>query len=147
MKDERFMEAVDKICSSDPRYSPDSYEFISEAVTYTVKKLNRGKKPRGERHVNGRELVHGVAEYAVEQFGPLAKSVLHDWGLTTGISIGNVVYNLIGEHLLYASDDDRLDDFNGTDEILESTLSAPFELATGPGKSSTPAKNKPPIIE
>ena len=141
------MEAVDRICRNDKRYSPDSYEFISDAVTYTVKKLERSKKPRGERHVDGRELVKGVAEYAVEQFGPLAKSVLSDWGLTTGISIGNVVYSLIGENLLYASDDDRLDDFNNTDSILEETLNPLFEQASGGSASAAKAKSKPPIIE
>lgn len=145
MKDERFMDAVDRICRSDKRYAPDSYEFVSDAVTYTVKKLNRGKKPRGERHVNGRELVRGVAEYAVEQFGPLAKSVLSDWGLASGGAVGNVVYNLIGESLLYASDDDRLDDFNNTDGILEDVLNSQFKDAVADGSSVS--KLKPPIIE
>ncbi len=141
------MAAVDKICGGDKRYAPDSYEFVSDAVTYTVRKLDRSKKPRGERHVNGRELVKGVAECAVEQFGPLAKSVLADWGLTSGIAIGNVVYSLIGENLLYASDDDRLDDFNNTDAILEETLNAPFHLASGSSATASKPKSKPPIIE
>lgn len=138
------MDAVDKICRNDKRYAPDAYEFVSDAVTYTVKKLDRSKRPRKERHVNGRELVRGAAEYAIEQFGPLAKHVLTDWGLTSGAAIGNVVYSLIGESLLSASDDDRLDDFNNTDSILEEALNTPFAMSGG--SKAAPAKPKPPII-
>jgi uncharacterized repeat protein (TIGR04138 family) len=147
MKDERFMEAVDRICRDDRRYAPDSYEFISDAVTYTVKKLDRNKKPRGERHVNGKELVAGVAEYAVEQFGPLAKNVLSDWGLTSSLSIGNVVFNLIGANLLYASEEDRLEDFDGADALLQELLNASFEFAKGQEPGAAAPKTKPPIIE
>ncbi len=142
MKDERFIEAVDRICRQDSRYAPDSYEFVSDAVTYTVRKLQRIKKPRGERHVKGAELVRGVADYAVEQFGPLAAEVLSDWGLRSGAAIGDVVYNLIGENLLYASDDDRREDFEGTDAILEEIVSA---AAIPAGPPATPPKA--PIIE
>ncbi len=141
MKDERFIEAVDRIFRDDPRYSPPAYEFISDAVTYTVKKLDRSKRPRGERHVNGRELVQGVADYSVEQFGPLAENVLADWGLKDGMAIGNVVFNLIKEGLLKASEEDRLEDFEGTTEILHSAVRKPFEYAAPPSRGG-----KPPII-
>jgi len=144
MKDERFSEAVDRICRVDSRYASDSYEFISDAVTYTVKKLSRNKKPRGERHVTGHELVEGVAEYAVEQFGPLAGNVLSDWGVTGGMDIGNIVYNLIGEGLLYASDDDKKEDFEGADDIISNRLAAAAKpAALSPSKS----KKAPVIIE
>jgi len=142
MKDERFLEAVDRIFRGDPRYSPHAYEFISDAVTYTVKKLNRNKRPRGERHVNGKELVQGVAEYSVEQFGPLAESVLADWGLNDGAAIGNVVFNLIKEGLLKASDEDKLEDFEGTTSALKEAVRKPFEAPSNPDRSV-----KPPIIE
>ena len=38
--DENFNRGVEKILEKDPRYPSGAYLFLSEAVTYTVKKLN-----------------------------------------------------------------------------------------------------------
>ncbi len=139
MKDERFMEAVDRILKSDGRYPGNAYEFVSDAVSFTAKRLNRTKGPKGERHVSGHELVEGVAEFAVEQFGPLAESVMKDWGLTDGHAVGEVVFNMIREGLLKASDKDKLEDFDCAID-LHGMVRKPFEYG------NVPAKSKPPII-
>ena len=103
MPDENFIEIVEKILERDVRYRQGAYEFMNEAVAYTVRKLQRETLSRKERHVSGEELIQGVAEYAVQQFGPLAWDVLEDWGLVSGSSIGDVVFNMIDNGLLTAS--------------------------------------------
>jgi len=77
--DEKFTQAVCRIVREDARYHPDAYEFVNEAVSFTVKKLARTNKPRGARHISGGELVLGTMELAVEQFGPLSPDVLENW--------------------------------------------------------------------
>ena len=109
--DQKFAQALDRIIENDRRYHPSAYEFINEAVSYTVKKMNRSGKPRGSRHVSGQELITGTLEYAREQFGPLAPNVLDNWGIRSGGDIGNIVYNMIREELLSASPEDSRTDF------------------------------------
>ena len=90
MPDENFIEIVDKIIQDDVRYRAGAYEFVNGAVSFTIRKLQRESKSKRERHVSGEELIHGVAEFAVQEFGPLAWSVLEDWGLVSGAAVGDV---------------------------------------------------------
>lgn len=108
----RFHNAVADIIDRDPRYAQDAYEFINDAVRFTVVKLNRHRRKGEARHLSAEELLRGVAEYAKESFGPLAGSVLAEWGVRDGPSIGNVVFNMIDERILSKSDNDSLEDFN-----------------------------------
>lgn len=115
--DEKFTQAVGRIVETDKRYHASAYEFISGAVTYTIKRTNREKNPRGSRHISGQELVDGALAYAVEQFGPLAPDVLESWDVTEGPDIGNIVYNMIRVELLSASPEDSRTDFNCMPDI------------------------------
>lgn len=113
------MALIIKITEKDSRYAPEAYEFIRNAVNYTAAKLERDKLKN--RHISGRELLKGVGEYAVQEFGPLAKDVLINWGIQDGLSVGNIVFNMIQEKLLSANDKDSIDDFSGNldfDEIF-----------------------------
>ncbi len=112
LPDDHFTALVEAICANDRRYRPGAYEFMNEAVAYTVEKLHRNQLSRSERHVSAEELIHGVAEYASEQFGVLAWEVLSDWGLTSGPAVGDVVYNMFEKGLLRAGKEDSREDFN-----------------------------------
>ena len=112
MADENFMQLVEKIVQRDLRYRPGAYEFVSDAVTYTIRTLQRENLSREKRHVSGGELIRGVVRYAESQFGPLAWEVLSDWGITTGPAIGDVVFNMIEVGLLTAGKKDSREDFN-----------------------------------
>ncbi|MDD5269749.1 MAG: hypothetical protein PHE80_01005, partial [Candidatus Omnitrophica bacterium] len=68
----------------------------------------RFEKPR---HVNGRELSEGLREYAIDQFGPLARTVLESWGVTKTEDFGNIVFNLIKAKLLSKTEEDSIEDF------------------------------------
>ena len=109
--DENFRKSVEKILEKDSRYHPDAYPFLSEALSYTVKKLSRQAAPNGTRHVSGQELTAGFMDYAVAQYGFLAPDVLEDWNVRRGRDVGNMVYNMIGAGLLSAGPGDQLSDF------------------------------------
>ncbi len=78
-----FQETVRDICKKDTRYHPDAYEFIVEALDVTVKKLNRCQSGHHPRHVTGQELLEGIKEFALDEFGPLAFTVFSEWGIHT----------------------------------------------------------------
>ena len=110
MRDDNFLEAVSKIVEKDPRYSVEAYDFVRNGVNYTAVKLERHKN-KDSKHVSGQELLQGIADYASEQFGPFAKDVLLNWGIVDGISIGNIVFNMVNEKLLTANEKDSIEDF------------------------------------
>ncbi len=93
------------ILEKDSRYSIDAYLFVREGLDHTVRKL---KKPR---HVSGQELLEGMREYALQEFGPVAKRVLSEWGINECVDFGNIVFNLVNEGLLGKTDEDSIEDF------------------------------------
>ena len=94
MHEVSFEEALVKIQAKDPRYHRDAYLFVREALDYTQKTI--GKDPRGRiRHVTGQELLGGIREFALQQFGPMAKTVLEEWGIRCGQDFGEIVFNMV----------------------------------------------------
>jgi uncharacterized repeat protein (TIGR04138 family) len=115
MHEVSFEEALAKIQAKDPRYHREAYLFVREALDHTQKTI--GKDPRGKiRHVTGQELLEGIREFALEQFGPMAKTVLEDWGIHCGEDFGEIVFNMIEVGwLAKTSKDSRADFANGYD--------------------------------
>ncbi|MCS7046836.1 MAG: hypothetical protein NZO58_10810, partial [Gemmataceae bacterium] len=107
---------LEKIVQRDPRYAYEAYEFIDRALQYTARKLGRERTPdipAGDPrlHVSGRELLDGIRELVLAEFGMLARTVLAQWGVHRTDDFGNIVYNLIDAGLLCKSDSDDPADF------------------------------------
>ena len=63
------------------------------------------------RHVSGAELIEGLRVYALEQYGPLAKTVLNSWGVKRCSDFGDIVFNLIEYNVFSKTENDRREDF------------------------------------
>jgi len=98
----------------DPRYRPEAYHFMFEALDYTLS--IRGAT---RRHVSGPEIMDGVRRLALEQFGFMARSVFRHWGISRTDDFGEIVFNLIRADLLQKTADDRKEDFFGLYEFEE----------------------------
>ncbi len=122
MADISFEEAVARSFKLDPRYQPGAYDFVREALHIAVKKFRGGDEAQ---HVSGRELLEGVREHALKEYGPMALTILNQWGLRRGIDVGNIVYNLITVGYFGKSDGDSLEDF-GDGYSFEEAFTAPF---------------------
>lgn len=106
----KIIETVEKIVEQDNRYKVEAYNFVLEALSYTVKKLN---KPR---HLTGGELLVGIKEYAERQFGPMVRAVFEYWGVNTTEDFGHIVFKLVDAKLLGKTEEDSIEDFkNGYD--------------------------------
>lgn len=101
-----FYQVVDEICSVDPRYKPDSYEFVMQSLTYTQKEFKK------DGHVSGQELLEGIRKFALQQYGPMARVVLEHWGITRTGDFGNIVFNMIEKKLLSKTEEDSCRDFD-----------------------------------
>jgi uncharacterized repeat protein (TIGR04138 family) len=100
-----FYEELEKIISQDRRFKTEAYEFVLEALHYTQKKLSR------QGHVTGRELVEGLRDYALEQFGGMARYVFKKWGIEKTQDFGDIVFNMIERSLLHKREEDSREDF------------------------------------
>ena len=105
-----FAEALDSIVASDPRYQREAYIFLRDALDFTTKQQ---KKTKGTtvRHVSGPELLEGVRQYALKEFGPLVVTVFDNWGIRSCEDIGHMVFNLIGAGIFGKTDQDSIEDF------------------------------------
>lgn len=101
------MAKVEQVVRKKKRFKKESYFFIFAAMEYTVSQLSK------RRHITARELLMGIAEYARQQYGPLAKMVFEHWGITKTIHFGEIVYNLIDAGLMSKTKEDKLEDFDG----------------------------------
>jgi uncharacterized repeat protein (TIGR04138 family) len=106
-----FDDELDKLIARDARYDREAYLFLREALDHTQKLL--GRSSTEVRHVSGQQLLVGIRDYALEQFGPMAATVLDDWGVRRCEDFGELVFNLIEQGLLSKTDSDRREDFQG----------------------------------
>ena len=131
-----FSEALDSIAVSDPRYQRDAYVFLRDALDFTTKQQ---KKVKGAtvRHVTGPELLGGVRQYALKEFGPLVMTVFDNWGIHSCEDIGNMVFNLIGAGIFGKTEEDSIEDFKDVYDFEESFVT-PFAPAKPTGTKPSP---------
>ena len=99
-----------KLLASDDRYHPEAYNFIYEALDWTLKHVV--KTGRENQHVSGPELLEGIRQYSIDEFGCLAKTVFGRWGITTTADFGEIVFNLVDYGLMGKQESDCREDFH-----------------------------------
>ena len=126
-----FAEALDSIVASDPRYQRDAYVFLRDSLDFTTKQQ---KKVKGAtvRHVTGPELLGGVRQYALKEFGPLVVTVFDNWGIHSCEDVGNMVFNLIGAGIFGKTEEDSIEDFKDVYDFEEAFVK-PFAPAKPTG--------------
>jgi uncharacterized repeat protein (TIGR04138 family) len=135
-----FAEALDSIVRSDPRYQRDAYVFLRDALDFTTKQQ---KKAKGTsiRHVSGPELLEGVRQYALKEFGPMVITVFDSWGVHLSGDIGNMVFNLIGAGIFGKTEEDSIEDFRNVYDFEEVFVKpfAPEKPAATRARAALPA--------
>ena len=100
-------EPVQQILAKDSRYHHDAYFFIRDALDFT-------KKPGGRKspqHVTGQQLLEGIREFGLSQFGPMAITVFEEWGIKECKDFGEIVFNLVDNGVLAKNENDKKSDF------------------------------------
>ena len=105
MADMKLEDGIREVVTADPRFNPNAYYFIFEALEFTLSRMD------SRRHVSGKELLAGVRDYALDTFGFLARTVFYEWGITTTEDIGQLVFNLVSANLLMKNEKDSMADF------------------------------------
>ena len=130
-----FNEIVEEIVKKDPRYEAAAYEFVKEALEFTIKQNKRSQTSLNV-HVTAKELMAGFQQYSLKEFGPMAMTVFDYWRVSSSLDVGNIVFNLIGAGVFGKTDSDSPEDFQDGVDFQEAFL-APFEpLRTSTTKRS-----------
>jgi uncharacterized repeat protein (TIGR04138 family) len=99
-------DALLKIGARDGRFHERAYLFVLAALEYA-----QGRLP-ARRHISGAELAWACRDFALEQFGLLAPTVLAHWHVRRTEDFGAIVFALIEAGLLARQESDRIEDFH-----------------------------------
>jgi uncharacterized repeat protein (TIGR04138 family) len=137
MQSANFDEVLELILTRNPRYHRDAYHFVREALDYTQKAI--GKANKGQvRHITGQELLAGIRAYALSRYGPMAITLLHEWGVQRCDDFGEIVFALVEHGVLSKTETDSRADFRGGYDFEEA-----FRKPFLPARPSGPAVPEP----
>ncbi len=144
-----------ELLKEDDRYAFDAYVFVFEALNYAQNVLQMGNEVPAEmqdqdvdndledepgdeeepveRHVTGQQLCEAIREYALNQYGYMAKNVLGNWGIKGTGDFGEIVFNLIRIEQMRKTPHDRKEDFQNVYD---------FDVAFRKGFKITPPKEE-----
>jgi uncharacterized repeat protein (TIGR04138 family) len=121
-----FHPGLAEVVERDPRFAYEAYEFLFHALHHTQKLLGREppETPEGapaaadsKFHVSGRELLHGVRDLALREFGLMARTVFRQWGIQRTDDFGDMVFNLVAAGLMSKTDEDNRADFHNVYDL------------------------------
>jgi uncharacterized repeat protein (TIGR04138 family) len=118
-----FHAGLAEVVRRDPRFAYEAYEFLYEALNHTQKML--GRLPTGEvaegaerqHHVSGQELLAGIRDLALREFGLMARTVFQMWGIQRTDDFGDIVFNLVEAGLMNKTDEDSRQDFHNVYDL------------------------------
>ena len=118
------------------KYPIEAFAFVHKGLDYTVRQVHgdelEAMAPADEgqaqmheagaasqpstaaprsRHVTGRQLCHGLRDFALEQYGLMAQSVLRRWNICNSEDFGHIVFKMVDAGLMATTDEDELADF------------------------------------
>ena len=103
-------------------YPPKAYALVQRGLRHAVQQMfDEGgvERMEGDRHISGQELCFGIRDMAMDEFGPLAKTVLNSWGVYHTEDFGEMVAAMVETGLLRMSERDSMDDFAGVYDFDE----------------------------
>ena len=113
---DHFSATVDAIVARDPRFERDAYLFVRDALEFTTKQTRKktgsaSSATPAECHVSSQQLLEGMRQYALQQYGPMVPTVFEHWRVRSCEDIGTIVFNLIEAREFGKSEHDTIEDF------------------------------------
>ena|SRR5437899_10691730 len=125
-----FNPKLAEVVQRNPKYAYEAYEFVFQGLNYAQKLLGREpprEKPDQEDaeqkyHVSGPEWLEGIRGLALREFGLMARTVFHMWGVERTDDFGEIVFTLIDAGLVSKNSEDRREDFCGVFDLDEALV-------------------------
>jgi uncharacterized repeat protein (TIGR04138 family) len=125
------------------KYPMDGFTFVQRGLEFTVNRVH-GRAGAGgtttqaatgapsvegenaSMHVTGRDLCHGLRDFAIEQYGLMARTVLRRWNIQSTEDFGAIVFAMVEAGLMHKTDDDAMDDFV---DVFDFAVAFPTEMS------------------
>lgn len=107
------------------KYPVDAFIFVQRGLDFTVRGIHGEIDEADEindtvsRHISGVQLCQGLREFAVEQYGLMARTILRRWSIVSCEDFGRLVFAMVEAGLMYKTDDDTLADFVGVYDFTD----------------------------
>lgn len=105
-----------------PAYPRAAIEFVQDALRHA--NVRRGR----DGDVSGRELLEAFRLLALDEFGPLARTVLAEWGIRTTDDVGNIVFQQVEDGQMGKTDRDSPDDFHAVYDFADAFPETPGDV-------------------
>ena len=92
------------------KYHPAVREFLDHALRISQKKF---AKSGDDAHISPQQLLDGIRELALKEFGMMSIPVFRHWGINSTEDFGRIVWDLIERGEMRRTDRDQLSDFSG----------------------------------
>lgn len=109
-----------------PKYHPAAREFVDHALRFAQKKF---VKSPDDTHISGRQLLEGIRELALKEFGMMAIPVFRHWGINSTDDFGRIVWDLVQRGEMSKTERDQLSDFTGVYDF-EDAFGSGYEIDT-----------------
>lgn len=110
------MSTLSKTESTGLKYHTDAYRFVDSALRFTQQRLERlpgtdEDLNEESAHISGPELLDGIRELALQEFGLLTIPVFRHWGVRSTDDFGRIVFDFIEKGAMRKTERDQLTDF------------------------------------
>ncbi len=116
------MSTTSRQATSRKRYHRDAFQFVFAALRHAQRLLDRlpaNDAEEDKAHISGPEMLEGVRDLAIIEFGLLANSVFQHWGVRSTADFGNIVFELIDRGEMRKTPHDRLRDFSDVYDFVD----------------------------
>src|SRR3982750_4453725 len=88
--------SIEQVIDEQALYPREAFDFVRKGLSYTVERVHAEQTdPTASRHVSGQQLCEGLRQFALAQWGMLARTVLRRWNVTRTEDFGTIVFTLV----------------------------------------------------
>lgn len=93
-------------------YPTEAFDFVEQGLRFAVLRIHGNEAdPQADRHITGQQLCEGLREYALMQWGMMARLVLARWSITQTYDFGRIVFAMVEHGLMQKREEDSIEHF------------------------------------
>lgn len=114
-------DALTQVVKNAGPYPREAFQFVQQGLGHTVERIAEygGLQSDEGRHVSGQQLCLGLRDFAIQQYGLLAPTVLRHWNVLRTDDFGRIVFAMVEQGMMSKTAEDSLDDFRSVYDFAE----------------------------
>ena len=113
-----YSDKYDDVAAMDERYAARGYALVMDVINFLF---------RDKKDISDYDILEEFKERTLDQYGPMAYTVLREWGIHSCRDVGNMVENLAASRRIRHSEGDDTGAFDAGYDFKEAFL-GPYDL-------------------